>query len=144
MSDSTVRSDGNIDRQARIRSRTARKWLNRLGYKWKEDQKGVFFDGHKREDIVEYRETFLEEIESPLSYFGKFSNDGFMFPKIYPENCTVGGPNRGSIIMITHDESIFSAKNAQQKLWTLGNHGILRPKEKRKDIMISDFLLLES
>ncbi len=30
---STIRSDGSIDRRVKIRSRTARKWLNRLGYK---------------------------------------------------------------------------------------------------------------
>ena len=33
---STTRPDGTVDRRAGIRSRTARKWLNRLGYKWKE------------------------------------------------------------------------------------------------------------
>ena len=67
LSGSTVRSDGNIDRRAGIRSRTARKWLNRLGYKWKEVQKGVFFDGHEREDVVEYRETFLNDVPKVLN-----------------------------------------------------------------------------
>lgn len=33
LSGSTIRSDRNVDRQTGIRSRTARKWLNRLGYK---------------------------------------------------------------------------------------------------------------
>lgn len=48
LSSSTIQSDGSIDNRAGIRSRTARKWLNRLGYKWKKVQKGVFFDGHGR------------------------------------------------------------------------------------------------
>lgn len=39
---STILSNGTIDRRAGIRSRTARKWLNRLGYKWKE-YKSVYF-----------------------------------------------------------------------------------------------------
>ena len=42
-----TQSDGSVDRRIGIRSRTARRWLNRLGYKWKKVQKGVFFDGHK-------------------------------------------------------------------------------------------------
>lgn len=46
LSGSTVRVNGNVDRRTGIRSRTARKWLNRLRYKWKEVQKGVFFYGH--------------------------------------------------------------------------------------------------
>ena len=141
MSGSTVRSDGNIDRRARIRSRTARKWLNRLGYKWKEVQKGVFFDGHEKEDVVEYRETFLDEMKSLLPYFVEFSDDGSMLPKICPDDCTVGGPNRRAIIMITRDESTFSANNGRRKIWTLDGHGILRPKGKGKSIMVSDFLL---
>ncbi len=28
----TIRSDGSIDRRSKIRSRTARKWLNHFGY----------------------------------------------------------------------------------------------------------------
>lgn len=135
MSGSIVWSDGNIDRRGGIRSRTARKWLNRLGYKWKV-QKGVFFDGHEREDV---RKRFLDEMKSLLPYFVEFSEDGSMLPKIYPEDCVV--PNRRPIIMITHDKSTFSANNGRQKVWTLDGHSILRPKGKGKGIMVSDFLL---
>ena len=54
LSSSTIQLDGSIDKQAGIFSRTARKWLNCLGYKWKKVQKGVFFDGHERKNVVEY------------------------------------------------------------------------------------------
>ena len=33
---STIRADGTVDRQVGIRSRTVKKWLNCLGYKWKD------------------------------------------------------------------------------------------------------------
>ena len=138
---STVRVDGTVDRQSGIRSRTARKWLNRLGYKWKEVQKGVFFDGHEREDVVEYREEFLDEMKKLLPYLVEFSEDGSMISKEYPEDCAVGGPNRRPVIMITHDESTFSANDGRRRVWTLDGHGILRPKGRRKGIMVSDFLL---
>ena len=52
LSGSTIRSAGSIDKRAGICSRTTYKWLNRLGYKWEEVKKGVFFDGHEREDVV--------------------------------------------------------------------------------------------
>ena len=138
---STTRVDGTVDRRTEIRSRTARKWLNRLGYKWKDVQKGVFFDGHEREDVAGYRETFLEEMKSLLPYFVEFQDDGTILPKEYPEDCAVGGPNRRQIIMITHDESTFSVNDSRRKVWTLEGHGILRPKGRGKGIMISDFLL---
>lgn len=103
-----------------------------MGYKWREVQKGVFFDEHEREDVVEYRETFLSV---------EFSDNGSILPKVYPDDCAVGGSNRRPIIMITHDESTFSANDGRQKVWTLEGHGILRPKGKGKGIMVSDFLL---
>ncbi len=43
--------------------------------------------------------------------------------------------------MITYNESTFSANDDRRKVWTLDGHGILRPKRKRKGIMVSDFLL---
>lgn len=112
-----------------------------MGYKWREIQKGVFFDRHEREDVVEYRETFLSEIKSLLPYFLEFSNDGSILPKVYPADCVVGGSNQRPIIMITNDKGTFSANDGRQKVWTLDGHGILRPKGKGKDIMVSDFLL---
>ena len=111
-----------------------------MGYKWKEVQKGVFFDGHEREDVVEYRETFLEEMKALSPYFVEFGEDGSILPKEYPEDCEVGGSNQRPIIMI-HDESTFSANDGRRKVWTLEGHGILRPKGRGKGIMISDFLL---
>ena len=90
----------------------------------------MFFDGYEREDVVEYRETFLSEMKSFLPYFVEFSDDGSILPKVYPDNCAVGGSNRRPIIMITHDESTFSANDGRRKVWTLDGHGILRPKGK--------------
>ena len=101
----------------------------------------MFFDGHEREDVIEYRETFLNEMKSLLPYFVEFFEDGTMVPKEYPDDCAVGGPDRRPIIMITHDENIFSANDGCRKVWTLYGQGILRPKGKGKGIMVSDFLL---
>ena len=113
---SITQLDGSINRRIGICSRTARRWLNQLGYKWKKVQKGVFFDGHKQEDVVEYRETFLDEMKALLPYFVEFSEDGSILPKDYPKDCAVGGPNKRPFIMITHDESTFSANDGRQKI----------------------------
>ena len=101
----------------------------------------MFFDGQERENVMEYRETFLNEMKSLLSYFVEFFEDGTMVSKEYPDDCEVEGPDRRPIIMITHDESTFSANDGRRKVWTLNGQGILRPKRKEKRIMVSDFLL---
>lgn len=40
----------------------ARRWLQKLGYSLTEVKKGVYVDGHEREDIVEYHKEFLSKI----------------------------------------------------------------------------------
>ena len=41
----------------------------------------------------------------------EFKEDGTMKPKVYPDDCTVEGPNRQPVIIITHDECTFSAND---------------------------------
>jgi len=40
----------------RIRARTARRWLKRLGLRYDKVAKDVYVDGHERTDVVEHRE----------------------------------------------------------------------------------------
>jgi len=37
-----------------ILERTARRWMNRMGYRWKKEPKGQYKDGHECEDVVAY------------------------------------------------------------------------------------------
>lgn len=106
-----IQSDGNVNQKRDIQSRTARRWLHRLGYNWRDVQKGVFIDGHERPDVIEYRNQFLAEIEALRPYLVEFEKSGFIKPKTYPDDCAVGGPNRQSGILITHDESTFNAND---------------------------------
>lgn len=124
-----------------IRARTARKWLNKLGFSWKDVKKGVFIDGHEREDVVEDRHSFLKLMKDLSAYIVDFKADGSMEEKDYPSDCIVGGSDRRPIIVITHDESIFSANDGKRQAWIRDGDAILRPKGKGKGIMVSDFLL---
>ncbi len=124
-----------------IRPRTARLWLNKLGYRYTDIKKGVFLDGHERPDVVEDRGQFLGELERLSPYLVEFQEDGSMVPKEYPPDCAVGGPNRRPCILITHDESTFSANDGNHQAWLMKGHAFLRPKSRGKGIMASDFLL---
>jgi len=42
---------------------TANRWLKKMGYVYDKYKKGLYFDGHERSDVVEYRNKFLEELE---------------------------------------------------------------------------------
>ena len=112
-----------------------------MSYKWKNIQKGVFYDGHECKDVVKYWKTFLEEMKSLLLYFVEFQDDGTILHKKYPEGYIVGGLDWKPIIMITNNESIFSANDSWQKVWILERYKIFWPKRRGKGIIISDFLL---
>ena len=127
-----------------MRARTARRWLHKLGFSWKDVKKGVFLDGHEREDVMEDRHKFLQIMKNYALYIVDFKADGSMEEKEYPLDCAVGGPDRRPIIVITHDESIFSANDGRRQAWIRDGDAILCPKGKRKGIMVSDFLLLFS
>ena len=42
----------------KISERTASSWLRKLGFTYKQFSKGVYFDGHDREDVVEDRNNY--------------------------------------------------------------------------------------
>lgn len=43
---------------------TAISWLKKIGFKIRRVRKGVFVDGHEREDVVKARNEFLEYMEN--------------------------------------------------------------------------------
>ena len=45
-----------------ISENCARQWLKKLGYELTMVKKGIYVDGHKRTDVVEYRKAFLAKI----------------------------------------------------------------------------------
>jgi len=48
---------GAEDWEHSISERTARIWLNKLGFQWKDVRKGVYVDSHERDDVVAYRQN---------------------------------------------------------------------------------------
>ena len=45
----------------KISEKAACRWLAKLGYELKEVKKGIYVDGHEREDVVAYQKKFLME-----------------------------------------------------------------------------------
>jgi len=45
------------------RKSTARRWLQRMGFTYKQFHKSIYVDGHERDDVVEYRTEFLSKMK---------------------------------------------------------------------------------
>ena len=119
---------------------TARKWLHQLGFEVLSGDKGMFFDGHERDDVVEERKMFLS----------KMIEVGFLHPSEAPTPesasafpSTVPLPSsdsRDKTVVLFHDESTFQANEDQTTMWGKKGEHMLRPKSKGSGIMVSDFV----
>jgi hypothetical protein len=119
----------------RIRARTARRWLKKMGFVYKDAKKDVYFDGHEREDVVKYRnEVFLKIWQESSRRLVMFKEDGSW------EKPPGLRPGEKPLVLVTHDESTFNANDGKRRLWSKNGEQPLRPKGKGKGIMVSGFL----
>ena len=107
---------------------TARIWLHNLGFSQKNHHKGVYFDGHERSDVVEYRNNFVSKIKElePLCK--------------RPGDTPLVSEGQRPIIVVHHDESTFYSNADQSNFWSDGEMTVLKQKSLGQAIMVSDFI----
>jgi len=105
-----------------------------MGFSHQDVKKNVYFDGHERDDVVEYRKTFVKEWRELSRRFVIFHDDG-SWEK--PPGLLQG---EKPLVLVTHDESTFNVNDGKRKLWMEEGKQPLRPKGKGKGVMVSGFL----
>ncbi|RPB06967.1 hypothetical protein P167DRAFT_477251, partial [Morchella conica CCBAS932] len=117
----------------------ARRWLHTLGYSWKEVKKGVNKDGHKREDVVEYRQNVflktLEDLKPRMPYPIRDSNGDVEEVEI-----SYLKPGDKLCIPVTHDEATCNANDGPHYQWIKGDENPLRKKSRGQGLHISEFI----
>ncbi len=101
----------------KVSTETARKWLHHLGFEVLTPSKGMFFDGHERDDVVEYQGTFLRQM----------IQTGFLHPEhaptpesqaAFPYDVPLASADtREKTVFFFHDESAFHANEDQKVQW---------------------------
>ncbi|KJA13708.1 hypothetical protein HYPSUDRAFT_151281 [Hypholoma sublateritium FD-334 SS-4] len=94
-----------------IAERTARRYLNALGYRFTTPKKGQYADGHECDDVVFYRQNvFL-----PQWRHIQHRMDSWITADCLPEY----GPKMPGLQVIAwfHDESIFYAHDRRKRAW---------------------------
>ena len=88
-----------------IALRTAIRWLhNKLGFKPMSRKKGIYIDGHEREDVIKDRNSFLNEIHS-------LQGSHQPQPLCSDEDessVSLGASTQKKLVMIYHDDSSFA------------------------------------
>jgi hypothetical protein len=98
-------------------------------------KKGIYFDGHEREDVLQYRKNFLEVMMEYEKLMPTFIGNEMQI--ILPEL----GDEEKLHILVTHDECLFYANDDRPIMWAPLGEPPLRKKGQGKSIMVSEFLL---
>ena len=129
--ESSGTAEKSIPRSTRIRARTARRWLNKMGFSYGTVRKGVYVDGHEREDVKDYRNNvFLPKWRELSERFVQFDENGVWKKPDLPEGVS-------PLVLVTHDESTFNANDGRRKAWMEKGKQQIRPKGQGKGIMVS-------
>ncbi|CAG8762868.1 2910_t:CDS:2, partial [Rhizophagus irregularis] len=121
-------ANSGITKKKPITMKTAARWLNVLS---------IYYDGHERPDVVEYRKSFLDEIYSYEKYMAKY--EGETMERIPP----ILESDDKEVILVTHDECIFYSNDGKRGVWAKSGELPLRKKGNGRSIMVSEFLLEE-
>jgi hypothetical protein len=131
-----------IDRPT-ISERTAHRWLGALGWEYGKQKNGMYIDGHEREDVVQYRDAFVQRFKQYERRFHLWDDNGEELP--LPHGFSVPeAAGRPRLVLITHDESTFFQNDQRKVSWDReGSSKAPRPKGDGQSLMISDFLTSE-
>lgn len=115
---------------------TATRVIKEIGFTYGKERKGMYVDGHERDDVKAYRDNvflpMMAKYEEDMGY--EESEDGVLRPP--PPDCHT--PPK--IILVTHDESTFYANDQRQTGWHDNNEPAKpQPKGEGASIMVSDF-----
>ena len=124
----------------RISIQTALRWLHELGFEVLDKKKGVYIDGHERDDVVKHRRKFLRQMIAS-GFLTKESAPSEEVKEAFPDD--IESPplaRREKNIFIFHDESTFNANDDESLQWGQYDSQIIRPKSRGSGIMVSDFI----
>lgn len=116
---------------------SARRWLQKAGFKFISHKKGLYFDGHDRPDVVKYRqEVFLKTMEMHSSRLiqymvGSVEKEVETSPSNFVER---------RIVLCAHDEMTAQANDSRVKSWVFEDQHSLRKKGAGRGIHQSDVI----
>lgn len=124
----------------KIAVETARMWMHELGFEVVMKKKGIFVDGHEREDVVEYRQKFLRRMVA-MGFLHESNAPTEEAKNALPTDLDPPQPEvMEKTVFLFHDETTFQANDDQPSLWAMKGTNVMRPKLKGSGIMISDFI----
>ena len=125
-----------------IHQRTACRWLKKLNWCYTRKKKGMYINGHEREDVVAYRTEFIKRWKEYKKRFLIYDMDGNIVNKLIGFPVPQIGHFR--LILVMHNESTFYANDRCKTKWVHATEvAVAEPKGEGVSIMVSDLLVPE-
>ncbi|KAF7332403.1 DDE family endonuclease [Mycena kentingensis (nom. inval.)] len=123
---------------------TATTWLRKLGYQVRRYAKGIYYDGHEREDVVKARNEFIDFMEKsvlPFAYqYETVVNEETGEKSLQEIAPTI--PDGGKILYpIYHDETSVHANDQAHFIWETEDEHELRSKSRGRIVHVSGFIV---
>jgi hypothetical protein len=116
---------------------TAQRWLEKLNWKYRNKSNRMYIDGHERDDVVAYRDAFVNRWAEYERCFHIWNDADVGATLTRP-------PHPLPLILVTHDELTFYQNDQRKTCW---GHQDSRPtpqlKGEGQSLMISEFLTTE-
>ena len=96
--------------------------VKKIGIKTTIKKKGIYFDGHEREDVVEYRNIFLNKMLQYEKLMPMFEG------KTMEQQNPLLLLNEKLHILVTHDECLFYSNDDRPIIWAPLGSPLLRKK----------------
>lgn len=124
----------------KISVETSRKWMHNLGFEVVIKKKGTFVDGHERQDVVDYRNSFLRKMAG-IGFLNPLCAPTESAKNALPSDLEYSRPDLlEKTVVLFHDETTFQSNEDQTTLWASKGTKCILPKSRGSGIMISDFI----
>ena len=106
--------------------RSLQMWLNECWFHYEEvGKKGVYFDGHERDDVKRHRTEYIERQKRKHLQYVRFDDEKLDDPNYWLSNpkpywnppCGASGLENRPILKVSHDESIFRLFGYVSRQW---------------------------
>jgi hypothetical protein len=116
---------------------TARQFLHKEGFRYVEHKKGLYYDGHERPDVVEYRQKeFLPQMQLYRNRLVEYQPENLMEEVIKVPNNYV----EPRLVLVPQDEMTAQANDGKKKSWVMGDEQPLKKKGVGRGIHQSDVI----
>ncbi|KAJ7616728.1 hypothetical protein B0H17DRAFT_1152613 [Mycena rosella] len=117
---------------------TAIRWLHREGFRYTEHKKALYYDGHDRPDVVDYRQTkFLPQMEVYRRRLVEYTVGDVDVQMQKPR----GNYVERELVLGAHDEMTAQANDGKKKSWILDGEHALKKKGVGRGMHQSDVIL---